>query len=294
MKFDFTGAGVALITPFRENNEIDFNALEAIIERQIAGGIDYLVALGTTAETPTLSEEEKNEVVEFVRVKTAGRIPIVVGMGGNDTNSMVKRIASSVFDGISGLLTVTPYYNRPGQEGLYRHFRELAEVSPVPLILYNVPARTGVNLEAETVIRLAESSANIAAVKEASGSIAQMTRIIRDAPAGFSVVSGDDVMALPLISVGGKGVISVIANALPGKMSQLIHSALAGDFPTAAILHREMSELFRLQFQDGNPAGVKVMLACMGLISNHLRLPLTPATSKTKEQIEAELSKILS
>lgn len=294
MKFDFTGAGVALITPFGENNEIDFNALETIIERQIAGGIDYLVALGTTAETPTLSDEEKNEIVRFVREKTAGRIPVVVGMGGNDTLSMVKRISSSDFEGISGLLTVTPYYNRPGQEGLYRHFKELADVSPVPLILYNVPSRTGVNLEAETVVRLAESSANITAIKEASGSIPQMSKIIRDTPSGFSVVSGDDVMALPLIAIGGKGVISVIANALPDKLSLLIHSALAGDFQAAGILHRDLSELFRLQFQDGNPSGVKAMLSHLGLIRNILRLPLTPATPKTTGQIVSELSKIVS
>jgi 4-hydroxy-tetrahydrodipicolinate synthase len=294
MKFDFSGAGVALITPFGENNEIDFNALETIIEKEIAGGIDYLVALGTTAETPTLSDDEKNEIVKFVREKTAGRIPFVVGMGGNDTRSMVKRISSSDFEGISGLLTVAPYYNRPGQEGLYRHFRELADASPVPLVLYNVPSRTGVNIEAETVVRLAETSDNIRAIKEASGSIAQMTKIIRDVPPGFSVISGDDVMALPLISVGGKGVISVIANALPDKLSQLIHSAMAGDFQTAGVLHREMSELFRLQFQDGNPAGVKAMLAHLGLIRNILRLPLTPATPKTTGQIVSELSKITS
>ncbi len=294
MKFDFTGAGVALITPFGENNEIDFNALETIIEKEIAGGIDYLVALGTTAETPTLSDDEKNEIVKFVREKTAGRIPFVVGMGGNDTRSMVKRISSSDFEGISGLLTVAPYYNRPGQEGLYRHFRELADASPVPLVLYNVPSRTGVNIEAETVVRLAETSDNIRAIKEASGSIAQMTKIIRDAPPGFSVISGDDVMALPLLSVGGKGVISVIANALPNKLSRLIHSAMAGDFQTAGVLHREMSELFRLQFQDGNPAGVKAMLAHLGLIRNILRLPLTPATPKTTGQIVSELSKITS
>jgi 4-hydroxy-tetrahydrodipicolinate synthase len=292
MNFDFTGAGVALITPFKENYEIDFDALGIIVENQIAGGMDFLVALGTTAETPALSEEEKKSILSFIRQKTTNRIPLIAGMGGNDTRAMLQRMELFDYEGVNGLLIVTPYYNKPSQEGLFRHFSELARHSPVPVILYNVPSRTGVNLEAETVIRLTEASGKIVAVKEASGMIPQITKIIKDTPSYFRVLSGDDVMALPIISVGGNGVISVIANALPAKLSQLIHFALAGNYEQAGKLHRELNELFRLQFQDGNPAGVKAMLEYQGIIRNVLRLPLVPASSKTKEQIISELHKL--
>lgn len=283
---------MALITPFMEDNEIDFDALGVIVENQIAGGMDFLVALGTTAETPALSEKEKMSILSYVREKNANRIPLIAGMSGNDTRAMLQRMELFDYEGVSGLLIVTPYYNRPTQEGLFRHFSELAGHSPVPIILYNVPSRTGVNLEAETVIRLAETCEKIAAIKEASGIIPQITKIIKDTPSYFSVLSGDDVMALPVISVGGKGVISVIANALPAKLSQLIHFALAGNYTQAAGLHRELNELFRLQFLDGNPAGVKAMLEYQGIIRNVLRLPLVQTSKKTKEQIISELHKL--
>ncbi|HNQ37718.1 MAG: 4-hydroxy-tetrahydrodipicolinate synthase [Prolixibacteraceae bacterium] len=290
--FDFTGAGVALVTPFKEDFTIDEKALGAIVERQIAGGMDFLVALGTTAETSTLTEEEKREVVSLVLAQAGGRVPVVVGMGGNDTAAMIRKMEHFDPTGVSAFLVVTPFYNKPNQEGLFRHYRELARHSPLPLILYNVPTRTGVNLEAETVVRLAEASENIVAIKEASGILSQITRIIRYTPPRFKLISGDDVLALPILSIGGEGIISVIANALPHKVSALIHHALAGRYLEARQLHFELIELFRLQFDDGNPAGVKTMLHHFGMSANVLRLPLVPANPVVAAKIVAELQKL--
>lgn len=292
MSFDFTGAGVALITPFKSNFEIDFDALGRVVDNQIAGGMDFLVALGTTAETSTLSEDEKLQVVDFVRERAAGKVPVVVGMGGNDTRSMTKKLETFNTKGISGFLIVTPYYNKPNQEGLYRHYMELASASPLPIILYNVPTRTGINMEAETVIRLAEASEKFAAVKEASGTHSQITRIAKYTPERFKVISGDDVLAITIMAIGGEGIISVIANALPAKLASLIHHCQEGDFTGARKLHYEMIELFRLQFQDGNPAGVKTMLNHYGVIENVLRLPLVPANDLTQKMIVEELKKL--
>lgn len=292
MSFDFTGAGVALITPFKKNFDVDFDALGRLVDNQISGGMDFLVALGTTAETSTLSEEEKTEVVAYIKQRAAGRIPVVVGMGGNDTRAMIKKMESFDSTGISGFLIVTPYYNKPNQEGLYRHYMELAAHTPVPIILYNVPTRTGINMEAETVIRLAEASDKIVAVKEASGTHSQITRIAKYTPPHFKVISGDDVLAITIMSIGGEGIISVIANALPAKLSALIHHGLKGDFAEARKVHYELIELFRLQFQDGNPAGVKTMLHHFGVIENVLRLPLVPANDLTQRMIIEELQKL--
>lgn len=292
MSFDFTGAGVALITPFKSNFEIDFDALGRIVDNQIAGGMDFLVALGTTAETSTLTEDEKMRVVDFIRERAAGKVPVVVGMGGNDTRSMAKKLETFDTTGVDGFLIVTPYYNKPNQEGLYRHYMELAAASPLPIILYNVPTRTGINMEAETVIRLAEASEKFVAVKEASGTHSQITRIAKYTPERFKVISGDDVLAITIMAIGGDGIISVIANALPGKLSSLIHHCQKGDFAEARKLHYEMIELFRLQFQDGNPAGVKTMLNHYGVIENVLRLPLVPANDVTQKMIVEELKKL--
>ena len=291
-KFDFTGAGVALVTPFRENSDVDFDALGNLVENQISGGMDFLVALGTTAETPALCEEEKLEIVAFMKEKIRGRVPLIVGMGGNNTRALLKNLEKLNPDGISGLLMVTPFYNKPNQEGLFSHFKEMADHSPLPLILYNVPTRTGVNMEAETVIRLAEYSDKVVAVKEASGILSQITRIVKYSPPHFKLISGDDVLALPIISIGGEGIISVIANALPHKLSALIHLALAGQYEEARKVHFELIELFRLQFDDGNPAGVKTMLNHLGVCRNILRLPLVPANETTSRKIEAELQKL--
>ncbi|HKL34197.1 MAG TPA: 4-hydroxy-tetrahydrodipicolinate synthase [Tangfeifania sp.] len=291
MSQQFTGAGVALVTPFTAENKIDFNSLEKIIDNQKKGGTDYLVALGTTAETPTLTATEKAELVRFVKDKK-GDLPLVVGMGGNDTRKIIKQIHKFDFDNVDGLLIVTPYYNKPNQEGMFRHYAAIAKVSPVPIILYNVPSRTGVNMEAETVIRLAEESDKIVAVKEASGDLGQITQICKHTPDDFSVISGDDAMALPLLSVGGRGVISVVANALPEKLSKLIHAGLEGNFETAGKIHAELSELLGLLFKEGNPGGVKALLHIQGVIQNELRSPLFRITDATYSEIKKTYSKL--
>lgn len=269
----FRGAGVALVTPFTEDNKVDFKSLEIIVDDQVKNGIDYLVVLGTTAETPTLSNEEKRDIVTLVKERSSG-LPVVVGAGGNNTNKILHEIEELGSDGISGLLIVTPYYNKPTQEGLYRHYNEICNHSNLPIILYNVPSRTGVNLEAETVIRLAESSERFVAVKEASGSMEQIMKMIHQTPSGFSVISGDDMLALPMISLGGSGVISVIANALPAQYGTLIHKALQGDFETARQIQFELLDLFHLLFKEGNPGGIKALMNIQGRIKNILRLPL--------------------
>jgi len=288
----FTGVGVAMITPFTEKNKIDFKGLEKIIDNQVNGGTDYLVALGTTAETPTLTADEKQEIVNFVKQKSTG-LPLVVGMGGNDTQKIIKRISKFDFDGVDGLLIVTPYYNKPSQEGMFRHYIAIAKASPVPVILYNVPSRTGVNLKADTVIKLAEESDNITAVKEASGSLAQITRICKYAPDNFTVISGDDAMTLPLITMGGKGVISVIANALPVKLSNLVHKALEENFIDAKNQHLELLDLFKLLFKEGNPAGIKALLNIQGITENELRLPLCAVSSDTYKKISKAYHKLI-
>ncbi|WP_372947619.1 4-hydroxy-tetrahydrodipicolinate synthase [Mariniphaga sp.] len=291
MNHPFKGAGVALVTPFTEENKIDFDALGKIIENQVKGGMDYLVALGTTAETATLTAEEKKEVVKFVKKNSAG-LPVVVGMGGNDTRKIIKQIEKFDFDGVAGLLIVTPYYNKPSQEGMYRHYSEIAKTSPVPIILYNVPSRTGVNLEYETVVRLAETSDKIIAVKEASGVLSQITRINKYTPDHFWVISGDDVLALPIISIGGIGVISVIANAFPGKVSELIHLALDGKYNEARELHFELIDLFKLIFKEGNPGGIKALMHMQGTIQNELRTPLYRISEETYNEIKEAYLKL--
>lgn len=291
MNHPFKGAGVALVTPFTEENIIDFEALGRVIKNQVDGGMDYLVALGTTAETSTLTSEEKNEVVSFVKKHSAG-LPVVVGMGGNDTRTILEQMEKFDFDGISGLLIVTPYYNKPSQEGMFRHYLAIAKASPVPIILYNVPSRTGVNLEYETVVRLAEASDKIIAVKEASGVLSQITRINKYTPDNFWVISGDDVLALPIISIGGIGVISVISNALPHKMSELIHLALEGKYNEARELHFELIDLFKLIFKEGNPGGIKALLHMQGIIQNELRTPLYRISDETYNEIKEAYGKL--
>ncbi|WP_297095426.1 4-hydroxy-tetrahydrodipicolinate synthase [uncultured Draconibacterium sp.] len=269
----FKGAGVALITPFTNNDQVDYKALETIIENQVKGDMDYLVALGTTAETATLTPDEKAHVVELVKEKANG-LPVVVGMGGNDTRTMCNQIDNFNFEGIDGILVVTPFYNKPSQEGMYHHYLEVAKASPVPIILYNVPSRTGVNLDATTVGRLAEASDKIVAIKEASGEHSQMTKIGKYTPDDFTVISGDDLLAITIAAIGGQGVISVIANAYPDKVSQLIHRTLANDFDGARKIHFELIEMFQLLFREGNPGGIKALMNIQGIIENNLRLPL--------------------
>lgn len=281
----FTGMGVALITPFKEDDSVDFEALSRLLDYQLQNNIDYLVVLGTTAETPTLSEEEKSEIVQFVKDKVNGRVPIVLGVGGNNTRAIVEKLKKDNFDGIDAILSVVPYYNKPSQEGMFQHYSTIAENSPVPVILYNVPGRTGVNMTAETTLRLAHKYKNIIGIKEASGNIVQMNDIIKNKPADFMVISGDDGITYPLITMGAVGVISVIGNAFPKEFSQMVRLALQGDYNSARIIHHKFTELFDLLFVDGNPAGVKCILSIMGYLENKLRLPLVPTRITTFEKM---------
>lgn len=291
-KITFRGLGVALITPFCEDGSVDFEALSRLIRYHLENGTDYIVALGTTAETPTLSKKEREEVVKFIVEKVNGKIPVVMGVGGNNTAELTEELRSGDFCGISGVLSVTPYYNKPTQEGLYQHYCALSKASPVPIILYNVPGRTGVNMTAETTLRIARDCKNIIAVKEASGNLEQIKTIIDGAPEGFYVISGDDAITTDVIQLGGIGVISVFGNAFPKEMAWLVKNALEGD---ASEIRRNMNEdfdtLFHLMFVEGNPAGVKCLLYLKGMIKNRLRLPLVPVSEKTLQQIKEELAK---
>jgi 4-hydroxy-tetrahydrodipicolinate synthase len=287
-----TGMGVALITPFKSDESIDFDALARLIEHQIKNGTDYLVVCGTTAETPTLTEQEKEELTRFVVRCVAGRLPIVLGMGGNNTKAVVEKLKTADFSGIDAILSVTPYYNKPSQEGLYQHYAAIAKASPLPIVLYNVPGRTGVNMLSDTTLRLAKEFKNICAIKEASGNFTQIDEIIKNKPAEFMVISGDDGITFPLITLGAVGVISVIGNAFPKEFSRMVRLALQGDYKSARLIHHHFNELIQLLFVEGNPAGVKSMLAVMGFIDNTLRLPLVPNTIKTYEQIRQVLNEL--
>ncbi|CDA22272.1 MAG TPA: 4-hydroxy-tetrahydrodipicolinate synthase [Porphyromonadaceae bacterium] len=291
-QINLKGMGVALITPFNEDGTIDFPALARLIEYQIQNGIDYLVALGTTAETPTLTEDEKARVRAFIIEKVNGRVPIVLGLGGNNTNAIVENLKTQNFDGIDAILSVVPYYNKPSQEGIYQHYKAIASATKLPVILYNVPGRTGVNMTAETTLRLARDFDNIVAIKEASGNITQMDDIIKNKPSDFMVISGDDGITFPLITLGAVGVISVIGNAFPREFSRMVRLALNGDYASALTIHHRFTELFSLLFVDGNPAGVKCLLHAMGYIQNQLRLPLVPTRITTYEKIRDVLQKL--
>jgi 4-hydroxy-tetrahydrodipicolinate synthase len=289
---DLKGMGVALITPFKEDESVDFETLGKLVDYQLQNGTDYLVVLGTTAETPTLTEEEKDKIVEFVVMRIRGRIPIVLGVGGNCTRAIVDKLKQGNFEGIDAILSVVPYYNKPSQEGIYRHYQAIAEATTLPVVLYNVPGRTGVNMTAETTLRIARDFKNVVAVKEASGNITQMDDIIKNKPANFQVISGDDGITFPLITLGATGVISVIGNAFPREFSRMVRLALAGDYAGARTIHHSFTELFDLLFVDGNPAGVKSMLNAMGYIENKLRLPLVPTRITTFEKIREVLRQL--
>lgn len=284
---------MALVTPFTAEGEVDFDALRHLINYVIDGGVNFLCVLGSTAETPCLSEQERQAVKDCAVATAAGRLPILLGMGSNDTRSLTAEIEAFDFDGVDGILSVVPYYNKPSQQGIYEHFKLVAAAAarnaaaagrePLPVVIYNVPGRTGVNMQAATTLRLAREVENIVAVKEASGSIAQMETIALNAPEGFGVLSGDDSLACELISRGGCGVISVVGNAIPQIFSTMVNAALSGDAARAAAINEQLQELYRLVFADGNPAGIKALLNAKGLCANRLRLPLTPATDATVE-----------
>lgn len=283
------GVGVALITPFKKDKSIDYPALARLLEYIIQNKADYLVVLGTTAETPTLSEKERENVKAFVAERVRGRIPMVLGVGGNNTMGVVEYLKNHDLRDFTAILSVVPFYNKPSQEGIYQHYKSIAEASPLPVILYNVPGRTGVNMSAETTLRLARNFENIIGVKEASGNITQMDDIIKHKPEDFMVISGDDGITFPLITLGAVGVISVIANAFPKEFSRMVRLALEGDFQRALTIHHRFTDLFGLLFVDGNPAGVKCLLHAKGMIENELRLPLVPTKITTYEKIRTVL-----
>ena len=281
----FKGLGIALVTPFKADGSVDYDALVRLVDFQLSHGADFLCILGTTAETPTLTAEEKRQIRDVVVQRAGGRVPLLMGCGGNCTSAVINELKSTDWTGIDGVLSVCPMYNKPSQEGLYQHFKAIAQASPVPVVLYNVPGRTGVNMTAETTLRLARDCENVVAIKEASGNITQMDDIIKNKPANFDVISGDDGITFPLITLGAVGVISVIGNALPAEFSRMVRLALKGEYAQALHIHHKFTELFKLRFVDGNPAGVKAMLHAMGVVENVLRLPLVPTTLVTMEKI---------
>ncbi len=291
-RINLKGMGVALITPFRKDKSVDYDALARLLEYQVASGVDFLVVLGTTAETATLTAAEKDSVKKFVAERVAGRVPLVLGCGGNNTMAVVEELKNSDLSAFSAILSVVPYYNKPSQEGIYQHYAAIAQASPLPVILYNVPGRTGVNMTAETTLRLAADFPNIVGIKEASGNITQMDDIIKHKSPDFMVISGDDGITFPLITLGAVGVISVIGNAFPKEFSKMVRLALAGDYDNARTIHHRFTELFSLLFVDGNPAGVKCLLNAMGYIENELRLPLVPTRITTYEKIRRVLDSL--
>ena len=290
--FNLRGLGVALITPFKQDKSIDFEALEKLVERLIEAKTDYIVVLGTTGETPSLFPEEKTEIREFILKVAAGRIPLVIGIGGNSTMGVIRELQNTDLTGFSAILSVVPYYNKPSQEGIYQHYKCIADASPLPVILYNVPGRTGVNMSASTTLRLAEDCKNVIGIKEASGNFSQIQEIIKKKKDDFIVISGDDSITYPLMALGAEGVISVIGNAYPKEFGKMVRLCLNGDYDKALPKHLQVTELFNLLFVDGNPAGVKCTLNAMGLIENELRLPLVPTRLSTNEEIHRITSKI--
>jgi len=286
------GMGVALITPFKEDGSVDYDALLRLVDYQLENGTDFLCVLGTTAETPTLTKEEKEKVKRTVIDRVNGRLPILLGVGSNSTQAVVDSVKNDDMTGVDALLVVVPYYNKPSQEGIYQHYKAVAEATDLPIVLYNVPGRTGVNMTAETTLRLANDFENIVAIKEASGNIAQMDEIIKNKPEGFDVISGDDGITFPLITLGAVGVISVLGNAFPREFSRMTQLALEGDYVNALPIHHQFAEMCNLLFVDGNPAGVKAMLSIMGMVENKLRLPLVPARQITCEKLSVAWEKI--
>lgn len=281
----FKGLGIALITPFSSDGTVDYVTLSRLLDYQLKNGADFFCILATTGETPTLTKEEKQRIKELVVEKVGDKVPILMGCGGNNTAEVVNELKTADFSGIDGVLSVCPYYNKPSQEGLYQHFKAIAGATKLPVVLYNVPGRTGVNLKAETTVRLARDCDNIVAVKEASGSLEQVDEIIKNKPDDFDVISGDDALTFPMIACGAAGVISVIGNALPKEFSRMIRLEMKGEIESARKIHHKFTDLFNLLFVDGNPAGVKAMLHEMGMIENVLRLPLVPTRLTTMQKI---------
>ena len=288
----FRGLGIALVTPFTSDGQVDYKSLKRLVEYQIDNGADFLCILATTGETPCLTQDEKEKITQLVKDVNHGRLPILKGCGGNNTAAVVEELRTADWSGIDGILSVCPYYNKPSQEGLYQHFKAIAEASPLPVVLYNVPGRTGINLKPETTVRLANDCENIVAVKEASGSLEQVDEIIKNKPQRFDVLSGDDALTFSMVASGAAGVISVIGNALPKEFSRMIRLEFQGEYEPARKIHHMFTELYSLLFVDGNPAGVKALLHEMGFIENQLRLPLVQTKVSTLQKM-AEILKSL-
>jgi 4-hydroxy-tetrahydrodipicolinate synthase len=289
----FHGTGVALVTPFKADGSVDYDGLKNLINYLVDGKVEYLVSLGTTGEASTLNKDEKKKIWEFTAEINNGRLPLVAGIGGNDTLAVAKDMAQFDIQGYDAILSASPYYNKPTQEGIYQHYKYLSESSPLPIFLYNVPGRTASNMTADTTCRLANDFKNIIGMKEASGSFDQFNQIMRDKPKEFLLISGDDPVALPMISLGAVGVISVIGNALPNQLSDMIRLCLRGDFATALPLHLNLIEFTRLMFAEGNPAGAKAALKQFGVCDDHLRLPLVKVSDSLREQIIEECKRIV-
>lgn len=281
----FKGLGIALITPFTQDGQVDYPALIRLVNYQLDNGADFFCILATTGETPCLTREEKQRIKDTVVDLVQARVPILMGCGGNNTTAVIEELKSGDFKGIDGVLSVCPYYNKPSQEGLYQHFKAIAAATELPVVLYNVPGRTGVNMKAETTVRLARDCRNIVAIKEASGNLEQVDEIIKNKPLNFDVISGDDSLTFPMVSCGAVGVISVIGNALPKEFSKMIRLQFRGEYEAARKIHHRFTDLFSLLFVDGNPAGVKAMLHEMGFIENVLRLPLVPTRISTLQKM---------
>ncbi|MBL0181959.1 MAG: 4-hydroxy-tetrahydrodipicolinate synthase [Chitinophagaceae bacterium] len=285
------GTGVAIVTPFKPTMEVDYEALGKLIDFIIGNAVEYIVSLGTTGETPTLDTEEKFDIINYTYERVNNRVPVVVGVGGNNTREVMENLQSYPLEKAIAVLSASPYYNKPSQEGIFQHYKNLADASPKPVILYNVPGRTGSNISAETTLRLAKEVTNIAGIKEASGNMVQCMHILRDRPEDFLVVSGDDHITLPLIACGMEGVISVAANCFPKDFSDMVRYCLKGDFGSARPLHYKCLEGNDLLFAENNPAGAKAFLAEMGIIKNVLRLPLVPLSSGVHQKVKAYLNK---
>ena len=288
----FKGLGIALITPFNEDGSVDYPTLSKLVEYQLKNGADFLCILATTGETPCLTADEKKQIKDTIVSTVHGRVPILMGCGGNNTAAIVEELKTGDFSGIDGVLSICPYYNKPSQEGLYQHFKAISAATKLPIVLYNVPGRTGVNMTAATTVRLARDCKNIVAIKEASGNLEQVDEIIKDKPSSFDVISGDDALTFPMISCGAVGVISVIGNALPKEFSKMIRLEFKGEYEAARKIHHRFTDLFSLLFVDGNPAGVKCVLSEMGMIKNILRLPLVPTRITTMQRISEILKEL--
>ncbi|MBO4483002.1 MAG: 4-hydroxy-tetrahydrodipicolinate synthase [Prevotella sp.] len=288
----FRGLGIALITPFTEDGAVDYESLSRLIDYQLDNGADFFCILATTGETPCLSLAERAQIKSAIVRQVAGRVPILMGCGGNNTAAVVEELKNGDFSGIDGVLSICPYYNKPSQEGLYQHFKAIAAATELPVVLYNVPGRTGINLKPETTCRLAKDCKNIVAIKEASGSLEQVDEIIKYKPNDFEVISGDDALTFPMIACGAVGVISVIGNALPKEFSRMIRLEFNGEFEAAQKIHHKFTDLYSLLFVDGNPAGVKALLTEMGFIKNQLRLPLVPTRVTTLQKISSIIKEL--